>query len=123
MEQPNYYLPIMPYLIVEGANEFIEFTDKVFGAIVQLTVPRSEGVIMHGEITIGKATVMFADATETYQPFPGGMFLFVEDVKKTYELGLANGAVSALEVGEREYGLSAGLKDPFGNVWWLAQGT
>jgi len=52
---PDYYLPIMPYLIVEKAYDFIAFTQKVFNSKTELIVPREEGTIMHGEITIGKA--------------------------------------------------------------------
>lgn len=121
MQIPSHYLPIMPYLILKGANNFIEFAENVFKAKVELIVPRSEGVIMHGELTIGKAAIMFADATDDYQPFPSSMFILVENVEETYKLGLEKGAISIQEVAERNYGYSAGLKDPFGNHWWLSQ--
>ena len=121
MEQPNYYQPLMPYLIVEGATKFIEFAQKAFEAEVKLIVPRSEGIIQHGEMTIGKGAVMFADATEQFSPFPAAMFLFVEDMAKTHELALQAGATSIQDVTETDHGLSAGLKDVFGNIWWLGQ--
>lgn len=121
MQIPVHYLPIMPYLIVEKANDFIDFTKKVFDAKVELIVPRSEGVIMHGELSIGKAVIMFCDATEGYKAFPASMFLLVDDVNKTYNLGLQNGAISTQEISERDYGKSAGFLDAFGNQWWLTE--
>jgi uncharacterized glyoxalase superfamily protein PhnB len=111
----------MPYLILKGANDFIDFTKKVFNAKVELIVPRSEGVIMHGELTIGKAAIMFADATDDYKPFPSSMFILIENIDEVYKLGLKNGAISTQEIDERNYGRSAGFKDPFGNQWWLTQ--
>ncbi len=60
MATPNYYLPIMPYLVVDHADRFIEFMKAVFGARERMKMPRPEGGIMHAEITIGAATIMVA---------------------------------------------------------------
>ncbi len=118
---PDYYLPIMPYLIVEKAYDFIAFTQKVFNSKTELIVPREEGTIMHGEITIGKAAIMFCDATEIYTPRPAGMFILIPNVDETYHSALANGATSLQEPGDRDYGRSAGFQDMFGNQWWLVK--
>ena len=50
MKIPLQYNRIMPYLIVPNATDFIRFMKEVFGAEEQIIVPRSEGVIMHGEL-------------------------------------------------------------------------
>lgn len=121
METPAYYLPIMPYLMVQDAPAFLQFTKTVFSAEERLIVPREDGSVMHGELSIGKATIMFADASETYLPFPCSMFIFVQNVDEVYEKGLANGAVSLQEIDNREYGRSCGFKDTWGNVWWITQ--
>ncbi|MEP7317648.1 MAG: VOC family protein [Panacibacter sp.] len=121
MVAPDYYLPVMPYLIINKAYDFIDFVQRVFDAKTQLIVPREEGVIMHGEITIGKAAIMICDANETYKPRPAGMFLLIQNVDELYHKGLANGAVSLQEPDAREYGRSAGFEDVFGNQWWLTQ--
>ena len=44
---------LMPYLILPGAYKFAQFMKDVFGATEQAIIPRSEGVIMHGELRIG----------------------------------------------------------------------
>ncbi|MEP6923400.1 MAG: VOC family protein [Pyrinomonadaceae bacterium] len=121
METPDYYLPIMPYLIVEKANEFIEFIKEVFGAEEKLIAPREDGTIMHAEFSLGKATIMFAAANETYKSFPCGMFVLREDVDTVYHKALARGAVSLQELGEHGYGRSGGFQDKSGNQWWVTK--
>ncbi len=112
---------IMPYLIVPGANQFITFMEKVFGASLQFSVPRSEGIIMHGELRIGEGVIMFADATDQFAPRPAGIFIYVEDVDATYERALAAGATSTMPPTIMEYGYTCGIKDLFGNDWWPVQ--
>lgn len=119
MEIPNYYLPIMPYLIVDRANEFIEFIKAVFGAEERLRVLREDGTLMHAEFILGKATIMFAAANNTYKPFPCGMFVLREDIDVVYQRALTNGAVSLQELGDRENGRTAGFQDRFSNQWWI----
>jgi PhnB protein len=119
MKIPDYYLPIMPYLIINKAADFIEFAQKVFNAEIKLIVPREEGVIMHAELTIGKAAIMVADATEIYAPRPAGMFILIPNVDEVYHKALANGAASLQEPTKMDYGYSAGFQDDFGNQWWL----
>ena len=122
MTTPQYYLPIMPYILVNDAKGFLSFTKKVFNADEKMLVPREDGTIMHAEIAIGKAIIMFAQADEkTFKSFPCSMFLLIEDVDKIYHLALENGATSLQVPGDMDYGRSAGIMDAFGNMWWLTQ--
>ncbi|TCD12909.1 VOC family protein [Pedobacter frigidisoli] len=119
MKAPEYYQPIMPYLVVKDAAKFIEFIKEVFDADIKLVVPRADGTIMHAEATIDKGTIMFTDASDDYPPFPAGMFIFSPRAMAFYDKAMANGATSAQEPDEREYGLSAGFTDAWGNTWWV----
>jgi uncharacterized glyoxalase superfamily protein PhnB len=121
MEAPAHYLPIMPYIIVPKAYDFISFIKAVFNAEEMFLLPREEGIIMHAEYKIGKGCIMFCDATDDYLAFPCSMFLFIDNVEDLYQKGLANGATSLQDIAEREYGKSAGFKDAFGNAWWLTE--
>lgn len=118
MQIPAHYNRLMPYIIVTGAYEFITFMKAVFGADEQLVVPRSEGIIMHGELRIGDAVIMFANASEQFGPRPAGIFIYVENVDATYEKALAFGAVSHMAPTKMDYGYTCGFKDAFGNDWW-----
>ena len=122
MQIPPHYNRLMPYLIIPGANRFIDFMKKVFGAELRITVPRGEGVIMHGELCIGDGVIMFADATEQFAPRPAGIFIYVENVDETYKKALEEGATTTMTPVKMEYGYTCGFKNPFGNDWWPVQG-
>ena len=110
---------VMPYLIVENAAAFMEFMQKVFGAEERNKAMRDEKLIMHAELSIGGSVIMLADATDLYKPQPAGLFVYVEDCDTTYNNALANGAKSVSVPADQSYGRSAGVKDAFGNTWWM----
>ncbi|MFP9098655.1 VOC family protein [Flavobacterium sp. RHBU_24] len=122
MKIPENYLPVMPYIIIDDAAAFLDFTKKVFGAAEQLIVPGEGGSIMHGEIKIGGAVLMFANSSENWGSKTSGMFIYVEDADKVYETALESGAASLMQPVKQDYGYSGGFEDPFGNHWWICQG-
>ena len=116
---PAGYNRVMPYLIVKNAAAFIEFTKYVLGAIEKYKVMRDEKLIMHAEISLGDSVIMIADATEIYNEQPAGLFVYVEDCDKAYQKAMDNGAESVSRPSDQQYGRSAGIKDKFGNTWWM----
>jgi PhnB protein len=116
---PEGYQTIMPYLIVENAAAFFSFAQNVFGAEEKYKAMRTETLIMHAEISIGGSVIMFADATEQHAKQTAGLFIYVDDCDKVYQKALANGAITLMEPADQDYGRSAGIKDLFGNTWWL----
>ena len=122
MKIPSHYNRLMPYIIIPNANKFMDFMKTVFGATEQAIVPRSEGIIMHGELRIGDAVVMFADVTEQFESKPAGMFIYVENTDDTYKKALDAGASSLMKPTQQPYGYTCGFHDPFGNDWWPVQG-
>jgi uncharacterized glyoxalase superfamily protein PhnB len=121
MKIPSQYLPVMPYLIVSDAKGLASFVKNVFNASEQMIVPKDDGKIMHGELRMNDAVIMFADATEEWKTKPAGMFVYVENVQQVYERAMQQGAINLMEPQQREYGYSAGFEDVYGNQWWLAQ--
>ena len=112
---------VMPYLIVSGAENLIDFLKEAFDAEERLQIPRSENTIMHAEVMIGGSTIMLADSTSEYQPAPTNLYIYVDDTDKRYAQALTAGAVSVREPFDEEYGArTAGVKDRVGNTWWLA---
>ncbi|MDO3644628.1 VOC family protein [Mucilaginibacter sp. L3T2-6] len=116
---PEGYQQLMPYLIVENASKFIDFTRNVFGATEKFKTMRDERTIMHAEVSIGDSVIMFADATEQYLPQNAGMFLYVDDCDEIFNKAIDNGATEIMPPADQSYGRSAGIKDPFGNAWWI----
>lgn len=116
---PEGYQQVMPYLIVENAAAFIEFTQNVFGAVEKFKIMRDENLIMHAEIILGESVIMLADATDVYKKQPAGLFVYVDHCDTVYQKALAYGATKVSEPADQEYGRSAGVKDGFDNMWWI----
>lgn len=122
MKIPNQYLPVMPYIITDLAEAFLLFTKNVFDAKEQLIVPgEGDRTIMHGEIRIFDAVIMFAQTPDNYDSRSCGMFIYVENVDLIYQKALSYKAVSLMSPVQQDYGYTAGFEDPFGNQWWIVQ--
>ena len=120
MKVPNGHQTIMPYLILTGAEKFIEFTRKVFNANETFKRIREDGkTIMNSEIQIGASTIMFADTTEQIKAQTTGLFIYVENADETYKKAIDAGATTVMELSDQEYGRTCGVKDPFGITWWI----
>jgi PhnB protein len=120
MKVPNGHQTIMPYLILAGAEKFIEFTRKVFNANETFKRMREDGkTIMHSEIQIGGSTIMFADTTEQIKEQVAGLFIYVENADETYKKAIDAGATTVMELSNQDYGRTCGVNDPFGNTWWI----
>jgi len=122
MKIPEQYNQLMPYLIVSNASEFLEFTKNVFGATQQYIQLRPDGSVMHGELRIDTAVIMFADANDNAPVRAAGLCLLVEDAAVVFERAVSHGATSLQAPEDKDYGKQAGFQDKFGNQWWLIEG-
>lgn len=119
MNIPDNNQTVMPYLILPNAPGFLSFAEKVFNAKEISKYMRDEKTIMHAEIMIGDSTIMFADATEEFKSSTAGLFVFVENSDESFEKAIQEGASVVREITDEEYGRGGGIKDPFGNTWWI----
>lgn len=118
---PEGYHTVTPYLVVRGAAQLVEFMKQAFAAeeIQRMAMP--DGTIMHAEVNIGDSRVMLGDAGGQNEPMPAMLHLYVEDADAFYKQALQAGATSLREPVNEFYGdRMAGVKDSFGNQWWLA---
>lgn len=116
---PEGYQQVMPYLIVKNATAFFNFTEAVFGAEEKFKHNREDDTIMHGELKIGSSIIMFADSTPEYPPQESGLFIYVDDADRVYHKAIEEGATRITELSDQPYGRTGGVKDPFGNTWWI----
>jgi len=116
---PANYQSVMPYLIVKNAKNFIAFTKRVFNATETHKTMRDPNTIMHAEVMIGGSTIMFADTTEKITSQTAGLFIYVDNADETFKKAIDEGATVVMEVSDHPYGRSGGVKDPFGNTWWI----
>ena len=93
----------------------------VFDAKRAIDRSREDGSLMHGELKIGNAVVMFAEAGGQFHVMNAGMFIYVDNADATYKKALAAGAmtVKGQEPSDKDYGRTCGVTDPFGNTWWI----
>lgn len=122
METPSYpphHNRVMPYLIVKNAAELIQFIEEIFGGVISYKALREDQSIMHAEVNIGESNLMLGEASDQWASQPAGLFIYVENADETYKNALAAGAVSVMEPVTQDYGRSCGIKDPFGNTWWI----
>jgi uncharacterized glyoxalase superfamily protein PhnB len=116
---PEGYNTVMPYLILNNASQFIEFMTEVFGAEIVHKTMRDEKIIRHAELKIGDSKIMFADATEEWKVQPAGLFIYVDQADVVFNKAKLKGAQVVMEMADQNYGRSGGVKDPFGNTWWI----
>jgi PhnB protein len=116
---PEGYNQVMPYLIVKNAEAFFDFMQNVFGAIEKMKVMRDATTVMHAELQIGDSTIMYCDATENFPSQTAGLFVYVADCDAAYQRAITAGATSIMAPVDQEYGRGAGVRDAFGNTWWI----
>ncbi|MCE7058682.1 glyoxalase/bleomycin resistance/extradiol dioxygenase family protein [Dyadobacter sp. CY343] len=118
---PNGHQTVMPYLMLENASRFKDFTETVFAATVSSVHFQDDdpSLIKHSEVSIGESTIMFCDSRAEWAPKPAHMFVYVENADDIYNKALESGGESVMEPADQDYGRSCGVADPCGNVWWI----
>ncbi|MBI3491270.1 MAG: VOC family protein [Acidobacteria bacterium] len=121
---PKGFRTVTPYLVVEDAPALIEFTTRVFDAEERYRSVGPGGG-MHAEVRIGDSMLMIGGGREG-RPLgragmPTALHVYVEDTDAVYQRALDRSASSIGAPADQEYGeRSAGVKDPSGNVWYIA---
>lgn len=119
-ENPDYYRTVMPYLILENVDAFSEFAQEVFGAEEKMRhTEEDSNQVIHLEITIGDSTIMAGESNKEWKTQPAGLYIIVDSADEMYRKALGAGAESVMELSDQEYGRTGGVKDPFGNTWWI----
>ena len=108
---------VAPFFLGQDAQRFIEFLIQAFEAEELSRMARPDGVIMHAAMSIDGSLVMLGTREKTSQ---NSTHLYVKDVDETFRRCLSLGSEAISEPKTFPYGdRSAGVRDPFGNVWWI----
>lgn len=117
---PKGYGSVTPSLNVSDAKGLIKFCEKAFGAKTRALMPGPEGKVMHAELVIGDSLVMLSDAVQESER-PANLFLYVENVDKTFAKAVKAGAKVLRPVEDTFWGDRWGrVEDAFGNRWSIA---
>jgi PhnB protein len=103
-----------------GTDSVIAFLKDAFAADEVFRAASPEGVIHHAQVRIGDSMLEIGEAHGQYQPMPTAMFLYVPDAATTYARSLQAGATSLWAPAEMYGDLMSGVKDPFGNEWYVS---
>jgi PhnB protein len=126
---PDEYPQLMPYLIVDGAAEAIEYYKGALGASERMRMGGPDGRVGHAELQIGDAVVMLADANpdmgmqhpRAIGGTPVTLHLYVEDADAVFERAVRAGAKPLRPMEDRFYGDRSGqFEDPYGHRWNVA---
>jgi PhnB protein len=110
---------IQPYLHVDGADTLIRFLQEAFGADAQGVAKSPEGKVLHATIQIGDWTLEVDDAHGDARPMPCHLHLHVPDADRLYARAIRAGATSIEAPSDKPYGRSGGVRDAFGNSWYI----
>ena len=122
---------ITPNMIVQGADDAIEFYKKIFGAKVRKIFRQSDGkTVGHAELEIGDSVLMLSDEVPMMNVLspksPGGgtsisLYMFVDDVDDVFNKAVSAGATVIMPLMDTFWGDRCGnITDPFGHRWTLA---
>ena len=104
---PDGYHSITPMLIVKDGLKAIEYYKKVFGAIDKGTMMMPDNKsVAHAELMIGDSKIMLSDEFPEMKSLsptsiggsPVSLYLYVEDVDKTFNLAVTEGGKSLFPV-------------------------
>lgn len=119
--RPEGYHHVTPFLVVQDAAGLMAFALETFAATEVSRTLAPDGSIMHAQLRIGDSLVMVADAHEGMAAMPTHLYVYVPDTDGAFQRALAAGAVAISEPENTFYGARiAGVRDPHGNVWWIA---
>jgi PhnB protein len=124
---PDGYHSVTPALIVQNGLKAIEYYTKVFGAHQRACMMMPDGKkVAHAELEIGDSVIMIGDefpemkflSPSTIGGSPISLVLYVEDVDKTFDLAVSEGARVLDPVADQFWGDRHGIiEDPFGHRW------
>jgi len=118
---PDGYHTLTPFIVVEGAAGLIDFLKQAFGAQELHRMAGPDGKVMHAEVKIGDSIVMMGEPHGKSELQSANIYMYVNDTDATYKSAMEAGATSIMEPVDQFYGdRSAGVKDSYGNHWWIA---
>jgi PhnB protein len=125
---PEGYHTLTPSLTCKNAASAIDFYSRAFGAKELSRMAGPGGSVAHAELQIGDSRFFISDefpgmsAAPVSSALPSTyMFLYVENVDKSFEQAVSAGAKAEMPVTDMFWGDRYGkVTDPFGHHWGIA---
>src|SRR5215468_4096904 len=115
IERPERYRDaIVAHIYVEGAADGIAFYERAFGATELFRIARSNGRILHAELSICGSLIMIGDPDDQLYAEPralgrctAGLHIFTDDNAALMRRAVAAGAVPIQQPTDMFYGASS----------------
>jgi len=118
---PDGFNTITPFLIVDGADDLIEFIVEGLGGEQVFMMRTNDDRVSHATVKIGNSMIMIGDTMADMKPELAMLYLYVQDVDALYEKAIKAKAKSVQAPEDQFYGdRAAAVKDRWGNTWWMA---
>lgn len=112
---------VTPYFTVDDADRLIAFMAEVFGAQLIYEDRNDDGRIRHARVSLGDSTIMVNESGQDTASNCSQTHVYVDDVDAVFVAAGAAGAARIMEPNQRPHGdRMAGIRDPTGNIWWIA---
>lgn len=119
---PTGHRRVNPYFLVQDPDAFMAFLRNALGATERDVHRDKDGIVRHAELAIGDSAVMLGQATEQWKAASSMNYLYVADTDATHRACMAAGCTELYAPKDEVYGVrGSGVRDPWGNTWWLAQ--
>ena len=119
--RPKGLFNVNPYLHPRRAEPLIGFLKRAFGAQELAKYASPDGVVNHAVVKVGDSVLEMGEAHGEYETMEAMFYLYVPNMEAVYRQTLVVGATSFQEPTDQPYGdRNAGVKDAFGNKWYIA---
>ena len=119
---PTGYTTCSPYIISKDIDSLVKFLVDVFSGEIVKRITTRQGEPSHAVVCIGDTAVMMGPAKDDFPPIPGSLYIYVNSCDEVFGKAQAAGATTLMPPEDQFYGdRTAGVRDQWGNFWWIAQ--
>lgn len=121
MTQPEGYTTVAPWIVTDDSGALLDFVTTVFEGSELGRVRLQDGSIGHAEIRIGDTVVLAFDRQQGWPSMPSLLRVWVPDADAAMDRAVAAGGTVVTASATNAFGQRGGrVRDPFGNIWWVA---
>ncbi|SDK60512.1 Uncharacterized conserved protein PhnB, glyoxalase superfamily [Glycomyces sambucus] len=119
--QPQGYTTVTSWLVTDDTAALLDFITEVFDGAETGRVATEDGAIGHAEIKVGDTMLLAFDSRPDWPALPALLRIWVADPDETVAKAVKAGARVVTELSNAAWGdRGARVRDPFGNIWWVA---
>jgi PhnB protein len=112
---------VTPFLAVPDVSKEIEFLKRAFDGEELFRSAKPDGKVVHAMVQIGDSKIMIGDTDGQGGPMHNLLYHYVDDADAVFDQAMRAGGNQVAKPEDQFFGDRAGaVKDPAGNVWWIA---